>query len=168
VRSNELWPAFLLIGIGSLIMKRLEIAVACILVSVYLFVGLGGVVGSVMCIGEDGHVGTKTEEGGSCSEPSVALFLPNSPCSQPSTEDCFSCEESPCGPCVDIPVPSNDALHKSASSKRASKHMQKGGCATLTHNPRASYESAVGGLFSACLPETNSTLYSIRTVVLLI
>ncbi len=168
MRSNELWPAFLLVDIGSLIMKQLNMTVACILVPVYLLVGLGGIAESVMCIGEDGHVGTKTAEGESCNESSATPFLPNSPWSQSSTEDGFSCDESRCGPCVDIPVPSNSALHKSVSSKRASKHVQKGNCATLDHNPRVFCESTAGGLFSARSPETNSTLHSIRTVVLLI
>ncbi len=149
-------------------MKQLNMTVACILVLVYLLVGLGGIAESVICIGEDGHVGTKTADGESCDESFLAPFLRNSPWSQSSTEDDFSCDESRCGPCVDIPVPSNSALHKSVSSKRAFKNMQKGGCAALAHNLRAFCESTAGGSFSARPFEANSTLHSIRTVVLLI
>ena len=171
MRGNELWSASLLVGklaIGSFIMKRLNITVSCVLMLVYLLVGMGGLAESVMCIGEDGHVGTKTADGESCDEFLIDTFLPNSPWSQTSTEDSFSGEESHCGPCVDIPVPSNSALHKSVSSKRTSKHMQKGNCATLVHTPRVFCQSIAGGSFLARPLETNSTLHSIRTVVLLI
>lgn len=148
-------------------MKQPNITVACMLALVYLLAGLGGVAERVICVGEDGHVGIKTARDRSCNESSDDSFLPNFPSSQSSTEDGFSSDESRCGPCVDIPVPSNDSLHKSVSSKHASKHVQMGGV-ILTHNLRAFYESTAGGLFSARPLETNSTLHSIRTVVLLI
>ena len=149
-------------------MKQLNMTAVCVLVLVYLLVGMGGMAGRVMCLGADGHVGTKTAGDISCDESSEDPTLPNSRPSQASTEDSFSSDEDHCGPCVDVPIPSNGSLHKSVSSQRASKHVQRNGCATSTHKLPEFCESTAGGPFSARSPETNSTLHSIRTVVLLI
>ncbi len=123
--------------------------------------------GIVLCIGLDGHVGTKSKAGGKCSGDRLQIA------SAPVLADPLSVsvrDNSLCSPCVDVPLPVRSCEVENCSEvtrhfnpKRMSRVAAS--IPTASATPAA---SQVLKLSAQNAPRVDLTLASLRTIVLLL
>lgn len=129
---------------------------------VYVLAGAGGPATVVLCHGADGHIALEFTPGSGCGPvsgngprtSSVSLVSEN------GKEDC--------GPCADLPVIAKAPHEEIVRGKRYSPDCQLFLASTRVIQSSESYAPSITRLLSVPLPETDPSLRSLRTVVLLI
>lgn len=129
--------------------KRSSVALFGLLT--YLFMGLGGVDGMVLCIEEDGHLAVEALHGTPCSSP----FAP-------------TLKNNHCSPCVDILISSHGTDNIAVNTQRSFDEADEQINLAVPFILSAFDKSVSYKLFPNSLTGKASAIVSLRSVILLV
>jgi len=112
-------------------MKCLSISITWVVFVAYFSLLMGGVHGTVLCLGENGHIAIETAQNGSCTGFDPGFYLTDSPSQKPVISGLAT---QHCGPCVDVVLLTTHLYRMTMSvQQKSSPQQQKNFFSSTSH-----------------------------------